>query len=424
MKSYRSLLFAFLAISCGACSSTPVDPPDAQEVTIARSSLPRDRAPVVADAVLAQAVADNNRFAADLYQQLAKRDASKNLFFSAYSVSSAFAMVRNGARGDTATQLGKALRFTLPSEQLDPAMNKIALELESRAGSGSGSDGKGFRLAVNNAFWGEGTATWQPAYLDALAVSYDAGIHLVDFVSSAEKARQTINGWVAQKTENRIQDLMPAGSIDASTRLVLTNTVYFNAAWREPFLVKEMTFPGSSGARVPAIGRQGAMKYASTEGAEVVAIPYEGNKLEMVVVVPTDLATFEPTLAGDALQALLDRPEPELLELTLPKFRVDGETIDLSGELEALGLTGGSDFSGISPEPLSLAGAYHKAFVKVNEKGTEAAAATGTVFAPASADPRKPKVVNVDHPFLFFVRDVPTKQVLFSGRVVTPTYKD
>jgi serpin B len=420
-----SLLLTLLA----GCAAEP----EATDIEVARSSLKRETAPNVDDATLSQLVRDNEAFEADLYKQLGSGQfAGKNMFFSAGSVSGAFAMLYGGARGDSEREIATGMHFTLPQEKLHASMNKLALEMETRSQieGGRGSDGKGFRLSVNNSFWGERTTTWEKPYLDLLAVNYDAGINLVSFTSNADGARKTINSWTEAKTENRIKELLPSGSVAADTRFVLVNTVYFNAAWREDFDVTDMSFTNAAGvtSTVPAMRNIGSgFRYAATDDAEVVSVPYEGGKLEFVAVMPKALDAFEAKLDGPTLDGLFEKLEPMGVDLTMPKVKIDGDTVSLKGELQALGMNhifGGGDFSGMTKsDALEIADVFHKAFVKINEKGTEAAAATAIVGRTVSAI-LDPKVVSLNKPYIFFVRDQPTKAILFTGRVVAPEYAE
>lgn len=427
------LLAAMLATAAAlsACSSDDdASSGAAASVKEARSALKHDTAPNVASAEIAEVTRGDAAFGLDVYKQLVTGGSKDtNLFFSGHSVSRAFAMLWGGARGTTAADIAKTFHFTLPPEKVHAAMNRVALDLASRsADGGAGSDGKGFRLALNNSFWGEQTTKWESPYLDLLAVNYDAGIKLVDFAGAAESARTKINLWTEEKTEKRIKDLLPTGSLDQSTRFVLVNTVYFNAAWASEFVPTTSPFasPGGS-SNVPAIQQTSdEFRHAATDDAEAVAIPYEGNKLEMIVVVPKELEAFEAKLDGALFESITGALAPANVDLTMPKLKIEGETISLKEQLSALGLSnifGGGDFTGMSTStPLTIDDVYHQAFVKIDEKGTEAAAATAIVGRETSAPVDPPKKVVVDKPYLFFIRDVPTGAVLFTGRVVAPSF--
>jgi len=425
-------ILALLATAAlAACSGDDSSSEQLDAVKEARSSLQRDRAPNVSPDTVARVTRDGASFGLDLHKQLVNGKAKgKNLFYSAHSVSSAFAMLYAGARGTTAEEIANVLHFTVPPSDLHPAMNKVSLELESRAADGGqGMDGQGFRLNMNNTFWGEQTTPWETPFLDTLAVHYDAGIKLVDFIHQAETARLQINAWTEKKTEGRIKELLPEGSLDPSTRFVLVNTVYFNAAWAEESDSTTMSFTRPDGIGEVAAIRQTSrsIRWAQTEDAELVAVPYEGRKLELVVVVPPDLEAFEAKLDGTLLDSIISQLEPAYVDLTMPKVRIEGETISLKAELKALGMEttfDGPDLGGMTSTPLTVDDVYHQAFVKLNEKGTEAAAATAITGREASAPVDSPKTVLVDKPYLFFVRDLPTGAVLFTGRVLSPEYHD
>lgn len=430
----RSLAAVLAAAVLTACSSDDTaSSGGAVTVKEARSALKRETAPNVNAAEVAELTRGDAAFGLDLYKQLTRgRAKDENLFFSGHSVSRAFAMLWGGARGTTAADVAKTFHFTLPPEKVHAAMNRVALDLESRAAEGgAGSDGKGFRLSLNNSFWGEQTTRWESPYLDLLAVNYDAGIKLVDFLGAPEAARVTINRWTEEKTEKRITELLPQGSLDANTRFVLVNTVYFNAAWASEFGSTTTTFVGPSGSSSVAAIQQTSdeLRYAATDDVEAVAIPYEGRKLEMIVIVPKALDAFEAKLDGAALELITSALAPAYVDLTMPKLKIEGETISLKEQLSALGLAsifGGGDFTGMSAATsLTIDDVFHQAFVKIDEKGTEAAAATAIVGREfASAPSGEPKKVVVDKPYLFFVRDVPTGAILFTGRVVAPSFSE
>lgn len=430
-----SLLLAFLGCSSTTTSSSGPSPspepnaPASPSAAEARSELTRDASPSVDDATLAELVAGNTAFSADIFRHVAtETPKGENVFLSGYGISGAFAMLAAGARGDTQKEIAKTFHFTIDANKLHPAFDKLALEIESRAkDGGAGSDGKGFRLAVDNSFWGEKTLAWERPYLDVLATSYGAGINLVDYRSAAEPARAAINAWTEAKTEGRIKELLPAGSIDEATRLVMVNTVYFNAAWASPFESQSLTFHGPAGdASIDGMrATGGGIRAGTKDGTSVVAIPYEGGDLELVAMVPASLDALEQSLDGHALESLLEVPASGNIALTMPKFTIDGDAMPLVESLQALGLRApferdAADLSGITKQVrLSIDDVRHKGFVKVNEKGTEAAAATG-MSSGGSGVPVPAVVVTIDRPFLFVVRDVPTKTVLFTGRVVDP----
>ncbi len=422
-------LAAAVSLALVACGDS--DPSEGVKVEVAKSSLTRERNPAADDAALTSAVISDEAFAADLHKQLVLKDASKNLFFSPHSVSSAFAMLYGGAATQSQIDIAKTFHFADNNAAFHAARNKLALALESRANAaGKGTDGKGFRLALNNSFWGEKTFTWGAGYLDVLGKNYGAGIYLNDFVADFEKGRHLINSWTETNTEGRIKELLPEGSLDSSTRFVLVNTVYFNAAWVEQFIPTNMDFTNAGlTSNVPAITNTGSFRYSkNANGDEVVAVPYEGSQVEFVALLPKDIAAYEGALDGTTLHSLFASLTPGAVSLTMPKLKIEGATISLKEQLSALGLASifgaEADFSPITASAkLQIDDVYHQAFVKLNEKGTEAAAATAITARETSAI-LDPVVVNLNRPYLFFIRDVPTGEILFQGRIVSPSYSE
>jgi serpin B len=414
----KRLLACVLVAACTDGSSIP-------EIPEVRSELSRDMAPNVSSSDLAAAVAGNTAFAADLYKQV--RDEPGNLFMSPHSISTALAMTFAGANGTTATQMAQVLHFTLPPEQLHPAFNKLDLELASRAASANGKTIP-FRLTTANAIFGQTGWEFMRPFLDTLAVSYGAGLRVLDFAADPEAQRLLINDWVEAKTNARIKDLLPAGSITELTRLVLTNAIYFSAAWDEPFKASETAdrpFMIASGQTisVPTLHQNHERGYGEGAGYRVAELPYDGNQLSMVVVVPDDLAAFEASLSAEKLGEIMSSVSTHALDLTLPKFKFEAP-LGLKKTLMSLGMVDAftsdvADFSGIDgTRRLAITDVLHKGFVAIDENGTEAAAATAVIIGTTSVP--QPATLVVDRPFVFFIRDLPTGAILFIGRVVDP----
>jgi serpin B len=400
-----------------ACSTSAGDP------TEVSSGLARNLSPQVADADYAALVAGDTAFAVDLLHQVGGADG--NLFFSPHSISQALAMTYAGAAGTTATQMADALHFTLPPATLHAAMDRLDLELASRATAAT-SDTRPFQLHVANAIWGQDGAPFQAPFLDTLAVNYGAGLHVVDYAHAAETARGTINDWVAARTNDKILDLLPVGSVDAGTRLVLTNAIYFSAAWAHPFeasATADGAFTTTGGpVAVPMLHEVAELSYGAGDGYQAAEIPYDGEQLSMVVIVPDALASFQAALTPDKLAAVLHALSTASVTLTLPKFRFTAP-LSLAPALQALGMVDAfgpaADFSGIDgARDLQITGVLHKGFVGIDEAGTEAAAATAVVVGTTSVP--EPHTLVVDRPFLFAIRDRPTGAILFVGRVVDP----
>lgn len=408
---------ALALLLASACSSSSTEPP------LIKSDLERNLAPVISDADLATLVSDNTEFAADLYRQA--RTKPGNLFMSPHSISTALAMTYAGAAGQTATEMASALRFTLPPATLHAGLSAIDLALASRATAATATTIP-FRLRTANSLWGQEGKQFMAPFLDTLAVNYGAGVHVLDFANAPEPSRETINAWVEEQTNDKIVDLLPEGSISDLTRLVLTNAIYFSAAWAEPFEVSATTdrvFHTATGdAQVPTLAQNEEMRYGAGEGFRAAELAYDGGQLGMIVVVPDDLATFEANLTGATLTAISSSLTTHLVDLKLPKFRFDAplglkETLQTLGMVEAFEET--ADLSGIDGETTLFVGdVLHKGFVAIDEHGTEAAAATAVIINTDSVPP--PATLTVDRPFLFYIHDIPTGTILFVGRVVDP----
>jgi serpin B len=394
-----------------------------------QSSMERIGAPDVDESDLAELSQANAAFALELYQVLRKDH--ENLFYSPYSISVALALAYAGARGETAQQMADAMHYTLSQERLHAAFNALDQALASRGEDAMGKDGEGFRLHVANAIWGQVDYSFLDAYLDVLALNYGAGLRLVDFVKAPEEARVTINDWVSEQTEGKIEDLIPAGAIDALTRLVLTNAIYFNAAWRMPFDEK-LTEDGSfrlldgSQATVPMMKQVESLGYAMGKGYQAVELPYDGNELSMVILVPDEgqFGAFEDALDADRLEAIVQDLRYVQVALSMPKFEIES-SMSLADALAAMGMpvafSDDADFSGMTgSRDLTISDVVHKAFVSVDESGTEAAAATAVIMK-LTAMPAEPIPVTIDRPFIFAIRDIQTGSLLFVGRVVDPS---
>ncbi|WP_438008885.1 serpin family protein [Sorangium sp. So ce321] len=427
-----------LSLIFAGCNSDSVDPqpePGPQPSAcsdpgtagcVVASDKRRISEPAVPAADLKELVRGNTDFALALYQQLAGMPG--NLFYSPYSMSSALAMTYAGARGATETEMAGALRFTLPQERLHPAFNALDLALARRGEGAEGKDGEGFRLKVANALWGQVGSSFAPSFLDVLAESYGAGLRVVDFAQAPDEARGIINGWVAERTEDRIKDILPEGAIRPATRLVLTNAVYFNAAWQFPF-GEEDTAPGDftlldgTAVSVPMMNGSAQVGYGEGDGYEALELPYDGGELSMVLVLPAEGGELEAGLDRERLEGVIGSLGTRSVTMTLPKFKFES-TLDLVPQLAELGMpiafTGLADFSGIDGQGgLFISDVLHKAFVSVDEAGTEAAAATAVVIGETSAP--EPATIRFDRPFLFFIRDIETGAVLFVGRVMNPS---
>jgi serpin B len=394
-----------------------------------QSSMERIGAPDVDESNLEELSQANAAFALELYQVLRKDH--ENLFYSPYSISVALALAYAGARGETEQQMADAMHYTLSQERLHAAFNALDQALASRGEGAMGKDGQAFQLHVANAIWGQQDYSFLDAYLDVLALNYGAGLRLVDFVKAPEEARVTINDWVSEQTENKIDDLIPAGAIDALTRLVLTNAIYFNAAWAKPFDEKQ-TEDGSfrlldgSQVTVPMMKQVESLGYAMGKGYQAVELPYDGNELSMVILVPDEgqFGAFEDALDADRLEGIVQDLRYVQVALSMPQFKIES-SMSLTDALAAMGMPAAfsddADFSGMTGNhDLAISDVVHKAFVSVDESGTEAAAATAVIMK-LTAMPAEPLTVTIDRPFIFAIRDIQTGSLLFVGRVVDPS---
>jgi serpin B len=395
---------------------------------VLQSDKPQVTSPEVDASDLALLVEGNNTFAVSLYQAL--RGESGNLFCSPYSISLALAMTYAGARGETEQQMADTLHFTLPQNRLHPAFNSLNIELAKRGQGAKGKDDEGFRLHIVNAIWGQKGYQFLSSFLDTLAENYGAGLRILDFIEAPEESRITINDWVSEQTEGRIKDLIPQGMIDSLTRLVLTNAIYFNAAWAFPFnedLTSDGVFHLINGdeVTVPMMRQSESFGYAEGDNYQAIELPYDGSELSMVILLPAsgEFSAFESSLDLAKLQEIIDDIHYRQVALTMPKFEFES-SLDLKSTLSDMGMpiafSSGADFSGMTGNrELSITDVVHKAFISVDESGTEAAAATAVIVG-LTAIPEEPVTVNIDRPFVFMIRDISTGTVLFLGRILDP----
>jgi serpin B len=340
-------------------------------------------------------------------------------------------MTYAGARGETEAQMAQTLHF-LPQDKLHAALNALDLELAKRGAEGS-KDATPLQLNIANAVWAEQTFPFLRTYLDVLAQNYGAGIQLADFINQYEAVRKEINGWVGKETNDKIQDLLPEGVLKPSTRMVLVNAIYFKADWRTPFdpnNTHDAPFHLLDGSDVQVKMMSESLSgvpYAQGDGYQAISLPYQGETASMVIIVPDEgrFGEFESTLDAQKLNGILGSMQPSSgLQLELPKFSFMTD-FGLKEQLTALGMPDAfdpdrADFSGMTGKrDLYIDNVLHKAFVAVDEEGTEAAAATAVIMDLASA--MLPDVtLTIDRPFIFMIRDLPSGQILFAGRVLNP----
>ncbi len=419
-KTLMPLMSLALALSLVACSQPAA-------AGIIKSDKPRDTSPGVVSSELDALVEGNSDFAFDLYHAL-RAEEDGNLFYSPHSISVALAMTYAGARGMTEKQMAETLNFILSQPELHLAFNALDLELAKRGEGAEGSDGEGFRLNIVNALWGQEGYPFLGDFLDVLAENYGAGLRVLDFAGETEKSRQIINDWVSQQTEERIEELIPEGVIDAATRLVLTNAIYFNAAWKYPFdedMTRDGIFNLLDGGQVtvPMMTQSQGFNYAEGDGFQAVEIPYDGEELSMVILLPEEgrFEAFENNLDAGKMAGIIDSMQKKQVNLTMPRFEYETD-FSLKQTLADMGMpvafSGGADFSGMTGSPdLFIAEVLHQAFVSVNEVGTEAAAATAVIMRESAA-PGPEVDFTMDRPFIYLIQDNQTGANLFMGNVL------
>jgi serpin B len=366
-------------------------------------------------------------FATRFYDKLTDHEVGKNLFLSPFSIQVALAMCAAGAKGETRRVLATLLGAP---ENVEEQNRQYAALLQAVTGDGQ----RPFQLLTANALWGQQDYHFKPDFQEAIADFYDGALHVVNFRTQPDEAARAINAWVSDKTREKIRELIQPDFISPDTRLILTNAIYFKGQWDEPFQKastrKEDWYGPSGTSKVPMMHRSGDYLYYEGEGFQALDVPYRGEQLSMLVVLPTQkegLTALEQQWAAQGMyRRVTSRLRHEkIVIVSLPRFKM-ATSFQLKPVLCALGaelaFSDHADFSGIGEEPLKISEVVHKAFVEVNEEGTEAAAATavGMVLCPVSSRPVQPKVFQADHPFLFFIRDRNTNAVLFCGRVLDP----
>ncbi|MGH2571071.1 MAG: serpin family protein [bacterium] len=411
---------AALAAAVAGCGSDPsASSPDPFEARQLPEELRADAASVVQS---------GNRFAVDLYARLAPEPG--NLFFSPFSVSTALAMTHAGARAVTAEEMARVLHFSLEPASLHPAYSALIRSLDTGSGLG------GYRLNVANRLWGQTGYGFLEPFLAITRGDYGAELAQLDFVAAPEPARAEINGWVEERTEGKIVDLFPPGTIGELTRLVLVNAIYFKGSWADRFDEADTRsnpfhLSASASVDVPTMSQTGEFARARVEDVDVLELPYQGGDVSMVILLPAavdGLASLEARLTFENLTAWLaavDGVEPRDVEVSLPRFRTRSSFL-LNDVLASMGMPAAfdpfaADFSGMNGRrDLFVSVVVHQGFVEVSEEGTEAAAATGVVEALGYIT-SAPPAFRVDHPFLFLIRDNLTGSVLFLGRIVDPS---
>ena len=422
MKSLLKFISLLAALSlvltaCGAPAPAKITKSNQRRITTPNA--PADDITALVDG--------NNAFALDLYRSLRSQDG--NLVYSPFSISLALAMTYAGARNTTESQMAQAMHF-LPQDKLHTAFNALDLKLEEEHKAET-KDQEPLQLNIANAVWAEQTYPFQQDFLDTIALNYGVGINLADFVNQYEPARKEINGWASDKTEEKIKDLLPKGVLDSNTRMVLVNAIYFKADWLDQFdAISTNDYPfhllDGSTLNVPTMFNEMFIPYKQGDNYQAVELAYAGNTAAMDIIVPDEgkFEEFESTFDPDTLDEITNNMQPTSVSFGLPKFTFSRD-FGLASQLAGLGMPDAfdpdkADFSGMTGgRDLFISNIVHKAFVAVDEKGTEAAAATAVIIAPTGM--LMPDItLTIDRPFIFIIRDLGTGQILFIGRVLNP----
>jgi serpin B len=436
MITYVGIAMTGMLLLSGCGKNGAVNPIAGQHNSVAEGNLLKStlaRVTLPSSAVDLAAVTDgNNTFGWALFNKLQTDTA--NLFFSPYSISTAMAMAWQGARGETKTEMTRALHFALDSMRFNIAMNAIDLALARRGQGAAGREGAGFTIRCANGLWGEKTETFLQGFLDPLAQYFGAGMRTCDFVNNYEPTRVEINDTIENQTNGKITELIPPGVLSSHTKLVITNSVYFDAAWADTFShnnTYKSQFVRSRNDTATAwyMHRTGGYNYAEDMQYQALELPYDGGQVSMVIVLPKDMnvSQSEGMVSEERIKTLIGGLSRQAVHVYIPKFTFTFGTISLKDNLCAMGIekafSSQADFSGINGTGgLVIGDVLHKAFVAVDEKGTTAAAATAVVILDGMA-PNGQSIVTfaADHPFVFFIRDIPTNQILFMGNLSKPS---
>ena len=355
-----------------------------------------------------------------------KGEPNGNLFFSPYSISTALAMTYAGARGNTEKQMAAALHFTLPQQRLHPAFGALQKQLIQDENS------QGYLLLLANALWPQKGEPILKEFLDLNKHYYEAGITLLDFANETEKSRQIINSWVEEKTKSKIKDLIPPDGVDRETVLVITNAVYFKGDWKFKFEKsdtkrEDFAVSAKNKIKVDMMHLKENFKYYDDANLQVIELPYKGDELSMLVILPRDtegIKDIESTLSAENLNRLLSKMKTREVDVYFPKFKIAWGTFSLNKVFITLGMSdafnpGQADFTGMHlKRNIWIENIFHKAFIEVNEEGTEAAAGTAVVIEKSI---KLPVVFCADHPFIFLIKDNRSGSILFMGRVMDPS---
>jgi len=387
------------------------------------SSLPVNETGATAEGV-DSVIEANNQFALEFYQQI--KDEGENIFFSPYSISTALAMTYEGARSRTAQEMQSVFHFPEEANVRQPAMAKIYNQINKVD--------KKYELNTANALWAQQDYSFLEEYINLIGQYYGGRVTNLDFIEETEKSRKTINDWVAEQTKDKILDLIPAGVLNALTRLVLTNAIYFKGQWLTQFdekdtLEEDFRISPEKTIKMPMMrltGEETKFNYGQTEELQILEMPYDEEELSMLILLPEEdgLSALEESLNLENIDQWRNMLNQQPVNVFMPKFTFETKYF-LCQTLQEMGLPTAfskqADFSGMDgTKNLFISKVIHQAFVEVNEEGTEAAAATAVVMELESIGPSI-AVFRADHPFIFLIQDNQSGNILFLGRVVNPS---
>jgi len=359
----------------------------------------------------------------DLYALLSQE--SGNAFVSPFSISSALAMTYIGAVGNTAQQMRQVLHFDLADQELHSGFSRLIRSMNEPR--------KDYQLSVVNAIWAQEGYAFKEDFLQQIEAYYQAGFNLVDFVNDRNNARKTINDWIEENTEGKIKNMIKENNINALTRLILTNAIYFKGSWQKPFdpsatELRPFYVSRDTEKEVQMMWQRSDFRYTDDDLVQVLELPYSGSGVSMIVILPKEERTLhevEQQLSLELFKQWISNLKMESVEVYLPKFRIECR-LELRTVLMNMGMsdafTDAADFSGMDgTRKLKIQNVIHQSFVEVDEKGTEAAAATAVIVGiKASPYEEKYVVFKADRPFLFILYDKTHDLILFMGRLSNP----
>ncbi|MFO0676503.1 MAG: serpin family protein [Polyangiaceae bacterium] len=434
LSSFATVV-AFSSVGCsgGVVDSkdpTPDPTPNPTPTTheVRQSALPQISEDAADPTSLAAASLGTRRLGLDLLAKVAHgATPSDNTFLSPFSIASALALAHSGAVGDTEAAMKKVLGVEGSRESVGLGLGAIDARIKKGAEPGRYPT---YSFSNANSIWADPSLPLEKGYLDSIATHFGAGVHVANLVADPEGSRGLINAWVEKNTQTRIKNLLPSGTITPQTLNVLVNAVHFKASWTNAFSASATSpsaFHAASGdVTVPFMHQSFSTRVARVGGKTAIALPYDTGRLEMIAIVGDAKATVPPVLSVEEFDTLVEAMHDTMTNLSMPKWKAEGETLDITPQLQERGLgpalTPEADFTGMSSKrPLFIGKVVHKTFVAVDEGGTEAAASTAVIMATGAAPgPSDPIVVNLDRPFVYAIVDHDTRAMLFVGEVTKP----